>query len=50
MLNAAIVFFETNEIYDKEIQLFYTVSLLKFFNSENGYLINEKYLSRDWHK
>lgn len=50
ILNAAIVFFEKNDIQDKETQLFYTLSLLMFYNSNNGYLLNEKILPRDWHK
>ncbi len=50
ILNTAIVFFEKNEIEDKEVQLFYTLSLLKFFDSNNEYLLNEKYLPREWYK
>lgn len=50
ILNTAIVFIEKNEIEDKEVQLFYILSLLKFFDSDNEYLIEEKYLSRDWNK
>lgn len=50
ILNAAVVFFEKNDITDKEIQLFYMLSLLKFFDSDNEYLLEEKYLPRDWKK
>ena len=50
ILNAAVVFFEKNDITDKEIQLFYMLSILKFFDSDNEYLLEEKYLPRDWKK
>ncbi|MBI9036217.1 MAG: hypothetical protein JEZ03_17290 [Bacteroidales bacterium] len=50
ILNAAMVFFEKNDIEDKEIQLFYMLSILKFFDSDNEYLLEEKYLPRDWKK
>lgn len=50
ILNTANVFFEKNEIVDKEIQLFYMLSLLKFYDSNNEYLLEEKYLPRDWKK
>jgi len=50
ILNCLTVFFEKNDIYDKDVQLFYTLSLLKFFNSNNRYLLEEKYLPRDWIK
>lgn len=50
ILNTAVVFFEKNEIDDKEIQLFYMLSLLKFFDSDNEYLLQERFLPRDWEK
>ncbi|MBN1969890.1 MAG: hypothetical protein JW870_11025 [Candidatus Delongbacteria bacterium] len=48
ILNTTTVFFEQNEIKNMKTQLFYTLSLLKFFDADNEYLIEEKYLSRNW--
>jgi hypothetical protein len=50
IMNTAIVFFEINGIKEKESQLVYVLSLLKFFNIDNDCLIKEKYLSSDWNK
>lgn len=50
ILNKAMMFFDKNDINNKEQQLFFTLSLLKFFNSDNDYLIDEKYLPREWNK
>lgn len=50
ILNELTVFFKKNDLQDKRIQLFYALSLLKFFDTSNNYLLEERYLPRDWHK
>ncbi len=50
ILGHALIFFKKNSISDKSQQLIYSYGLIKYFNSKNEYLIDDKILPQEWTK
>ena len=50
ILSKALVFFRENDVIDKKQQLLYSYSLIKYFNTQNEYLIEDNILPRAWTK
>ena len=50
ILAQTLLFFKKNSISDKRQQLIYSYGLIKYFNSKNEYLIDDKILPHEWTK
>jgi hypothetical protein len=50
ILHSAVDYFKMNNIIDKKQQLLYSYSLIKYFNTQNEYLIEDNILPHGWTK